>query len=190
MSQQDRTKWDTKYRSATQIESEPSRVLTSLDTILPRSGRAIDVAGGVGRHSVWLAERGLDVTLTDISAVGLALARKRAKSADVRLATREIDFDEQAFPPGPWDLILSCCFLNRTVIHSMGDYLSPSGIVIVIQPTRKNLERHEKPPAPFLLREGELPNLISGLDILNYEEGWLADGRHDALLVACRARNT
>ena len=89
-----------------------------------------------------------------------------------------------AFSTGPWDLILSCCFLDRTLIGRLADYLTPHGIAVVIQPTRKNLERHEKPPAAYLLRDGELPNLIRGVDIVRYEEGWLADGRHDALLVA------
>ena len=187
MSQQDRAKWNAKYTAAGhEAFSEPSRVLTGLDAILPSSGRAIDIAGGTGRHAIWLAARGLDVTLADISTVGITLARRRARAAGVMLATLEIDFDEQPFPSGPWDLILSCCFLDRALIGTFADYLAPGGMAIVIQPTWKNLERHVKPPAAYLLRDCELPDLIRGVEIVRYEEGWLADGRHDALLVARR----
>lgn len=39
-------------------------------------GVALDVAGGVGRHSLWLAERGWRVKLVDISGVGVNLAQE------------------------------------------------------------------------------------------------------------------
>jgi hypothetical protein len=45
---------------------------------------------------------------------------------------------------------------------------------------------HEKPPARFLLDDGELPKLIEDLEIVQYEEGWLGEDRHDAVLVARR----
>lgn len=58
---------------------------------------------------------------------------------------------------------------------------------MVIHPTRTNLARHEKPPARFLLEDGELPGLIQGLRIEHYEEGWLSEGRHEAVVVARRS---
>ena len=48
---------------------------------LPMKGRALDVAGGTGRHARWLAQRGLRVTLCDISPVALAAARGSATAA-------------------------------------------------------------------------------------------------------------
>ena len=80
---------------------------------MPRAGRAIDLAGGTGRHGIWLAERGLDVTIADISPVGLEVARQRAAEAGVTIQTLEVDLETSPFPAGPWDLIVSVCYLWR-----------------------------------------------------------------------------
>jgi len=187
MSTADRTKWDSKYAASDAAPREPSAVLLSLTEYLPTSGRALDIAGGAGRNAIWLAERGLDVTLADISPVGLALAALRAADAGVALKRLEIDFEQDRLPSVTFDLITSVCYLWRPLFAEYPRLLNPSGVLVVIQPTQRNLERNEKPPASFLLDEGELPRLASGLDIVHYEEGWLADGRHDAVVVAQRS---
>ena len=65
MSDADRTKWNDRYsRRATRLPlDEPAEFLVSLVDQLPATGRALDVAGGTGRNAIWLAQRGLDVTL-------------------------------------------------------------------------------------------------------------------------------
>jgi tellurite methyltransferase len=186
MSDFDREKWNRKYAEGDPVPREPSAVLVGLDRYLPHAGRALDVAGGSGRHGIWLAERGLDVTIADVSAVGLAVARERAAAAGVQLATLETDLEAGHFPPGPWDLIVSVCYLWRPVYAAFPRELAPGGILAVVQPTVRNLQRHDKPPAGFLLEEGELPKLVPGLEVLHYVEGWLADDRHDAVIVARR----
>src|SRR5262245_33567058 len=105
MSVADREKWNAKY--AVEVPPrEPASVLLSLEGFLPRSGRALAVGGGAGRNAIWLARRGLQVTLADVSAKGLTLAGERAAEAGVTIRTLEIDLEE-AFPAGPWDLIIS-----------------------------------------------------------------------------------
>ena len=138
-----------------------------------REGRC-EIAGGGGRNSIWLAQRGLEVTLTDISPVGLAIARSRAEAAKVKLTTVEADLELGPIPPGPWDLIVSVCYLWRPIFERYPAALAPGGMLVVIQPTKRNLERHDKPPADFLLDDGELPTLVRGLEIVRQEEGWLS----------------
>jgi SAM-dependent methyltransferase len=185
MSDFDREKWNGKYAAwADDAPREPSAVLASLDQHLPTRGRALDVAGGAGRNAIWLAQRGLDVTIADVSPTGLEIARRRAAEAGVKLTLVETDLAAAAIPQGPWDLILSVCYLWRPLYTAYPAALAPGGTLVVIQPTKKNLERHDKPPADFLLDEGELPRLITGLAIVHYAEGWLADDRHDAVLAA------
>ncbi len=187
MSDFDRQKWNEKYAGwAQDAPREPSAVLVGLDEHLPRRGRALDVAGGAGRHGIWLAQRGLDVTIADVSRVGLAIASQRATQAGVTLTTLETDLQAAPFPPGPWDLIVSVCYLWRPLFAVYLAALAPGGTLAIVQPTQRNLERYDKPPAGFLLDEGELPRLVSGLEIMHYEEGWLADDRHDAVIVARR----
>lgn len=184
MSQEDREKCNAKYEAGFPMPREPAAVLVGLDRWIPRRGRALDIAGGAGRHGIWLAQRGLDVTIADISVPGLARARDDAAAAGICISTLETDLELDPFPAGPWNLIVSVCFLERSLFAAYPAALAPGGTLVVVQPTRKNLERHDKPPADFLLEEGELRRLAGGLVVVHYEEGWLADGRHDAVLVA------
>jgi tellurite methyltransferase len=73
MPESDRERWNARYREEAAIPP-PSPFLVGLDALLPRTGRALDVAGGPGRHALWLARRGLDVTLADVSDVALEVA--------------------------------------------------------------------------------------------------------------------
>jgi 2-polyprenyl-3-methyl-5-hydroxy-6-metoxy-1,4-benzoquinol methylase len=184
VSNEDRTKWDAKYASVDAAPTKPSQLLTELADMLPASGSALDIAGGAGRNAIWLAQQGLDVTIADISRVGLEIAQQRAATAKVALQTVLLDVDSDPLPNGPWDVILCTHFLHRPLFAIFPKLLKPNGLLVVIHPTATNLERHEKPPARFLLQDGELPTLVTGLEILHYEEGWLAEGRHDAVLVA------
>jgi tellurite methyltransferase len=186
MSELDRKKWDRKYCSADPYGTESSRLLADQQHWLPTTGRALDLAGGSGRHALWLAHRGLDVTLTDISAQGLQIARQRAEAAGLQIGCVDIDLEEDPFPSGPWDVVVSCLYLYRPLFRSIQHQLATGGVLVVIQPTRKNLERHTRPPERFLLKENELRQLAHGLTILHYEESWSVEGRHDAVMVAQR----
>jgi len=189
MSESDRQKWNAKYKDIATGALNPSQVVISVSHLLPCRGDALDLAGGSGRHAVWLAQRGLNVTLADISDIGLEIAQHHAAQTSVRLHTIQIDFENEPFPTGPWDLIVSVCFLLRDLLKQCPATLKPGGTLLVLQPTKSNLERFEKPPERFLLNDGELQTLVGGLQIVHYEEGWLADGRHDALLVARKPDN-
>jgi SAM-dependent methyltransferase len=162
-------------------------LLTQLDPLLPRAGSAIDVAGGVGRNSLWLANRGLEVTLVDISDVALDTARQRAALANLSLQFLRIDLEREPFPGGPWDVVLIVHYLWRPLFRQISDALTTGGVLVCIQPTMSNLQRHPKPSARFLLEDGELPSLVPELSPVYYQEGWLTEGRHEAVLVAqCR----
>jgi cyclopropane fatty-acyl-phospholipid synthase-like methyltransferase len=182
----DRQRWNTKYSQGSHSTATPSQAIVELARFLPTTGRALDIAGGAGRHALWLAERGLDVTLADVSDVGLQLAADRARQANCDIQLLQIDLQDAPFPSGPWDVIVSVHFLWRPLFTDFASGLAVGGKLIVVQPTRSNLQRHEKPPAPFLLEDGELPTLVAGLHIEHYEEGWLADGQHEAVVVARR----
>ena len=75
MANGDRLYWNQRFGEEG-WHTEPSTFLLSLDAILPYSGTALDIAGGPGRNALWLAERGLDTTLLDISDTGLGMAQQ------------------------------------------------------------------------------------------------------------------
>ena len=186
MSADDRKKWDRRYEDRDRTPTAPSVAITELAELLPRRGRALDLAGGHGRHAIWLARRGLDVTVADISPVGLGLACERAEESGLQVRTACVDLESDPLPRGPWDLILCVRFLLRDLFPAIVRHLRPGGTLVYLQPTKTNLERHAKPPAAFLVEENELRTLAAGLDVVHYTESWRSDGRHEALLVACR----
>jgi len=187
MASEVQVRWDERYREQMIRHRDPLPFLVALDDILPRRGKAIDVAGGAGANAVWLARRGLEVTVADISPVGLKLAADAAGTVGERLSTLEIDLEHEPFPPGPWDLILIVRFLWRPLFEMIPARLAPGGLLVVIHPTRSNLLRHERPGLPHLLNDGELPGLVRGIEVLTYSEGWTDEGHHEARLVARRA---
>src|SRR5262245_54192833 len=79
MERDEKALWNQKYSEHSHASLEPDPFLVSAYAeFLTGSppGVAVDVAGGVGRHSLWLAERGWKVKLVDVSEVGIELARK------------------------------------------------------------------------------------------------------------------
>jgi SAM-dependent methyltransferase len=186
MSDADRVKWDGIYARG-RSESPPSPFLVSVEG-LPRSGRALDLAGGAGRNALFLAERGLHVTIADVSAAGLEIATRLAaeRGLSERVATLQVDLEEEGPPPGPWDVVIDFNYLQRSLFAQLPALLAPGGWFVFLQPTQRNLERNPRPSSRFLLEDGELPGLLpDGLDVIRIEEGWVSD-RHSARLVACR----
>jgi len=190
MSHADRDRWDARYRARRHEPRTPdaSPWLETLAGHLPRQGRALDVAGGAGRNALWLARHGLDTTVADVSSVGLALATDRARAEGLALSALEIDLSASPFPAGPWDVIASFLFLQRTLFPAMAEALAPGGWLVFLQPTVTNLERHPKPPRRFLLEPGELAHILESLplEIVSLDESWQDGGHHEARGLARR----
>ncbi|WP_223645850.1 bifunctional 2-polyprenyl-6-hydroxyphenol methylase/3-demethylubiquinol 3-O-methyltransferase UbiG [Corallococcus sp. EGB] len=183
MSQEDRQRWNDKHQRSS-APREPSAFLRSFEDRLPRKGRALDLAGGSGQDACWLARRGLEVTLVDISDVALAQAETLAREAGVSLTCVRLDLESDAPPPGPFDLVVCLSYLWRPLLAAVPQLLAPGGLFVFAQPTRRNLQRHPHPSARFLLEEGELPTLLPGLQFLSFSEDWTDAGRHEARLLA------
>ena len=183
MSEADRQRWNGHYQEQTGA-AEPSRFLQSLADRLPSTGRVLDVAGGPGYDALWLARRGLDVTLVDISDVALERAASAAREAGVPLHVERVDLEEAPLPRGPYQLVLCLNFLWRPLFEVIPQVLAPGGLFVFARPTRSNLQRNPHPSARFLLEERELPRLLLGLEVVSYTEGWTEEGRHEARLVA------
>lgn len=199
----DRARWNARYAARAARSSRraaagaPSAFLTERTELLPTSGAAVDLAGGTGSDALWLAERGLDVTLVDVSDTACAEATARAVAEGRSLDVVRVDLTEDPVPPGPWDLVLVHHWLDREVWRTLPAQLAPGGVLLLCQPTRTNLERHERPGPRWLLDDGEglqfAQELIAGddtLELLEASEGWGTEGRHEARLVLRRRPST
>ena len=166
MSAADREKWNAKYAAETPPR-EPSAVLVGLADWLPKRGAALDLAGGGGRHAIWLAQRGLEVTLADISHVALDIAWQRAAEAGVTIQTMEADptwSRHSCLPkrgrhmPSRWDLIVTRLLFAAAVVCRLSAACSRRAARWRSCSRREtNLQRHPKPPRDYLLDDGELP---------------------------------
>jgi tellurite methyltransferase len=184
MSEEDRARWDARYAAGNHGREQPSPFLEALIDRLPPRGRALDVAGGAGRNALLLARHGLDVTVVDVSEVGLAIARRRAEEAGLAIRTERRDLAADGLPAGPWDVIVSILYLERRLFPAYRAALAPGGLLCFLQPTVDNLLRHARPPRPFLLEPGEIAKLARELDVIELTEGWTEDGHHEARLFA------
>jgi SAM-dependent methyltransferase len=150
-------------------------VLTRNAHLLPRRGRALDLACGRGANALWLAERGLTVHAWDFAASGIerlrqaAAARSLAVEAQVR--------DVLAAPPeaGRFDLILVSHFLERALFPALAAALRPGGRLFYQTFTREGAGEHGPSNPAFRLAANELLTLGSGLLIRYYREDGAAD---------------
>ena len=188
MSEVDREKWDARYLAESHAMGEPSTFLAKIESLLPGRGRVLDIAGGTGRHAVWLARRGYDVTVVDVSPVGLELASRRAARSKVAISTAVVDLEREPLPEGPWDVVLLFHYLHRPLFAGIAAVLQPGGLLIFAHSTMRSLERNPRPPAAYLIEVGEAATLVTDFELRSYSEGWFADGRHEARVVARRPR--
>ena len=180
----DREHWDERYADA----SEPGSAVPFVGSIvgqLPRSGTALDVAGGTGATALMLAKHGLVTTLVDVSPVALVVASEAADRAQLSLDTSALDLMTDNPPAGPWDVIVVANYLQRDLFPKLIARLTPGGLLAVAIATVTNLERNQHPSARFLLERGELSAMASGLDVVSLDEDWFGD-RHEARLLARR----
>ena len=161
----DRIKWDQRYGGEEYFFSlGPSRFLADsfelIASLLP-GRRALDLACGEGRNSIYLAQNGFEVTAVDISGLGLERGRKRALQLGAAVDFVQADLDRWR-PQGAYHLILNFNFLMRPLIPWMVDALHPGGMVVMetILDAPGLEGGHTK---DYLLQPGELGRIFSAL---------------------------
>jgi 2-polyprenyl-3-methyl-5-hydroxy-6-metoxy-1,4-benzoquinol methylase len=170
----DRIKWNQRFSSAdTFLGEAPSPFLQrEIDRIkaLAPGTRALDIACGEGRNSIFLGQHGFKVTALDISDMGLTKAKKRASERGLSIDFRQVDL-EGCILTGNYDLVLNFNFLLRELIPQEVAVLNPDGLLLFdsILESPAMLAAHNP---DYLLRHGELARLFSDCagDILLAEE--------------------
>jgi tellurite methyltransferase len=155
------TKWDEKFKAGYGANGKPEPILIeAVSKIAP--GHALDLACGLGRNSIYLANRGWQVTALDSSQVAVT-------SLPTQIDAHLVDIESPDFqiPADTYDLICDTLFLYRPVFPKIRKALKPGGLFVAVIPMAD-----ETPMNPaYLVEPGELQDLFSDWTILHYYEG-------------------
>ena len=166
----------------------PSAWLVDNADLLPRGGRVLDVACGRGRHTLWLAVEGFEVTAIDRSVEAIARVKEAAARLGLSITTDVVDLETDP-PPSlgsqAYEAVLVFNYLHRPLMPAIREAVKTGGRIVYETYTRRQAERgHPKNPA-FLLEEGELVRIMAPFTMLRSREGEV-DGRFIASVVAER----
>lgn len=190
MSETDREKWNERYRAGAYADrTHPTQFLTDWLAQLPK-GRALDIACGAGRNSLFLAEHGYTVDAIDISSVALERARANADERGVEVNWIEMDLESGALPDERYELIVMVRYRHPVLVADLISLLNDGGFLLCEEHLLTDRDVVGPKSAEFRMRPNELLGLSTGLRMIYYHEGLVEDpdGRTAALaqLVGCR----
>lgn len=164
-------RWDERYGGKEYFfGTEPNGFLATTAPEVPR-GKALCIADGEGRNSVYLAELGFTVTAMDASRGGMEKARRLASERGVTIDTVVADLADFAFGTGAWKLVVSVfCHLPKQLradVHRrVVEALEPGGVFVLEAYTPDQLAYGTggPPVAELLAHRDELEAELSGLE--------------------------
>ncbi len=175
----DSQQWDERYASSEFTWStQPNQFVAAELAGLP-PGRALDLAAGEGRNTVWLAERGWHVTAVDFSRVGLDKGRKLSAARGVdedRVRWIVADLHDYQPEPARFDLVLIAYAqvapdLRAVLLARASAAVAPGGTMFVVGHDLTNLTQGAGGPQyPEVLYTPELITAgMAGLRVLRAE---------------------
>lgn len=164
--------WDERYRRGEHATKEPTPLLQrAVKDLTP--GRALDIACGLGRHAIFLAERGWNVTAVDSSRVGIEKLQQRAREAGLTVDARvaNLELGEFRIEPDGYDLICVFYYLQRDLFPEIRAGVKIKGTVVAA--IHLNDEKPAAQPSnpAFLLEPGELREVFRDWELQYYREG-------------------
>ncbi len=170
--------WSKRYREIGDqylFGTEPSHFLANRADLFKQGESAILLADGEGRNSVWLAEKGLDVTAIEISPVALEKAKKLAstRNVDINFVQSDMlfhDWDEANFiAKFDWVVGIFIQFVGREGMalqfQVMKEITRPGGRVLLHGYTPKQLEYKTGGPS-------DINNLYTGQLLTDAFSDW------------------
>lgn len=179
--------WDQRFTD------NPNHFGTEPNTLLKRHvsglapGTAADVGCGQGRNTVWLLDRGWDVTAVDFSEVALRHTREAAGTTPA-LTTVQADVSEWR-PTDTFDLVVAAYLhLPSEKLHATWRHLAttaaPGGTLVVIGHDRANRGNGPKDPDVLFHADDVVAALPDTWTVEVAETVDRGEGSVDALVVA------
>lgn len=169
-----------KYEQGLPSLTEPDPFfLASYETFvyrsLPNAGTALDLAGGLGRHALWLAGKNWRVTAVDISPVAIGKLRRAADQLNLTIDLFAQDAAEYEFGVARFDLVVLFYHFDRTLFPKIVSTLRPGGLVICKMAVEWSSEMAAKSNDDHRLARNELVSLFANLHLLDNRERPIRD---------------
>jgi cyclopropane fatty-acyl-phospholipid synthase-like methyltransferase len=173
--------WSDRYRAAGEaylFGTAPNRYLAAQAALLAPGMRALSVADGEGRNAVWLAEKGLDVTATELSPVAIEKAEALAASRGVKVDFALADALNWMYPDDAFDLVVAVFIQfaapdeRAALFERLQRTLRPGGRIVLQGYTPKQLEYRTGGPSAVenLYTAALLREAFAGLEIETLDE--------------------
>jgi SAM-dependent methyltransferase len=170
-----RARWDRKYEEGLPSLTVPDPFFVSayerlVDRLFPNAGMALDLAAGLGRHALWLANRGWQVNAVDISEVAIGKLSQAAGQLNLKINLFTIDAAEYEFRPAQFDLIVLFYHLDRSLFPRIVSALNPGGLFICKMAAHWDSEIPSAKANFKLLDRNEIVSLVPDLEVIDHHE--------------------
>jgi len=164
-------KWDTHYEKYPPSEPvEACWLLQNHLDQLPLTGKALDLACGLGGNARLMAKCGLTVEAWDISDVALTQLNNWAAVNQYKIQPVLTDIDSMLFPYQQFEVIVISQYLNRALFPQIELALKPGGLLFYqtfLAPIQHQGPKNEA----YYLKTAELTQAWPNLTTLIYGEG-------------------
>lgn len=156
--------WDNIFREKGEVFTELQEDMPEVVELLKKDGvrDVLDLGCGAGRHSVYLAGQGFNVSGIDASPSGIEITKRRLDaeklSADLKIGDI---YEKLPYPDNSFQAIVSTQVLHhnriekiRDLIREMKRILSPNGIIFVTVAEMHDSEEEEIAPNTFVPLNG------------------------------------
>ena len=140
--------WEERYSAADDyvFGTAPALFLTDHTDLLQPGLSALAVADGEGRNSVYMAERGLDVTALEFAPTAIARAQSLAAERGVSVDFQQSDILKRVWEPDAYDLVVGVFIQfvgpddRKIQFDGMKRSTKPGGLILLHGYSPKQLE--------------------------------------------------
>lgn len=157
---------------------DPAAFLVEQQTYLKRGEKALAIADGEGRNSVFMAEKGMIVTAQDASDVAIDKAQGFASSREARVNYQLADLRSWDWPDAEFDLAVAIFIqfaepaFRDKIFAGLKKSLKPGGVLLLHGYTPKQIEYGTggPPTAATMYTTELLQDGFADMEILRLEE--------------------
>jgi SAM-dependent methyltransferase len=170
-----RSHWNLKYEQGLPSLEKPDPFYLSafaqfVADQFPNGGTALDLAGGIGRHALWLARRNWQVTAVDISEVAIRKLSQKAKQHNLTMDLFALDAREYQFKPACFDLIVMFYHFDRDICPRVFLALKPGGFLICKSSLSWDSYEGAAPLSIRPLAKSEILSMLPELQVMHHQE--------------------